>query len=350
MNIVILVSSLSIGGAEKQAVNDANMLIAEHKVHLMVFQNGILKNKLLPEVGYIQIERKGYLKTAKAIANYISQNKIDLVHAFLFAPMIIGALASLITGIPIIWNFHSHEYDIPLKSSLTIKWLSRLNSVKKITFVNNELKDFFENWLCIPKSKSEVLYNATSFKPRMDKKINDKIIIGYTGRIIPQKRVDYLVDLASWLVSCGFNDFTFHIIGDGESRRTVEDRVNEAKLNDRFVFFGFKTDLDEYYDNFDIFINPSKEECLSIALIEAGMKGIPSIAFNIGGNDEIIMDNKTGFIVKTKEELYERTKQLMENPMLRKRFSSAASIHCMNNFTEEKRIEKLNKIFESVVS
>ena len=68
MNILILVSSLIVGGAEKQAVNDANMLCRSNNTHLLVFNDGMLKVKLSPKVRYLIIEKSGYIATSKIIA------------------------------------------------------------------------------------------------------------------------------------------------------------------------------------------------------------------------------------------------------------------------------------------
>ena len=348
MNILILISSLHIGGAEKQAVNDANMLCANNNVYLLVFADGILKNKLASKVKYKVIEKQGYIKTSKIISDFVTTNTIDIIHASLFAPMIISALSAIKSRKPIIWNFHSHEYDIPLKSKLSFTLFSRMKMVKKITYVNNELREFFEKSLKQPSKKGMILYNSTEYKAISSSKIHPpKIInIGYVGRVIGLKRVEYLVDLAISLVDNKIDNFIINILGDGETKVSIEKEVLKNNLSDKFIFHGFQTELESYYNEFDIFVNPSREECLSIALIDAGIKGIPSVAFDVGGNNEIILNNTTGFIVKSKEEMISRTIALIKDISLRNEFGKQSLIHCKNNFSKEIRKSKLTEIFE----
>lgn len=347
MNILILISSLNIGGAEKQAVNDANLLCESNSVFLIVFKDGLLKETLDKRITYNVLPKNSYKSTAKLIADFVHEKDITVIHASLFAPMIIGVMAAKIANTPIYWSFHSHEYDIPIKSKLSFIIFSRSKDLKKISYVNKELKEFFESKLFLPKKKGLILYNNSEFSIKENSSsINQSVVnIGYVGRVIELKRVEYFIDIAEYLIGKNIKSFAIHIVGDGETRNSIENEVIKKGLKDYFVFHGFRTNLEEYYEMFDLFINPSREECLSIALIDAGMKGIPSIAFDVGGNDEIILDNKSGFIVRTKEELNAKVYELLTNKEIQLRMSNNAFIHCQKNFSKEKRLEELKKLF-----
>lgn len=114
MNILILVSSLNYGGAEKQAVLDANMLAAsgEHQIFIGTFQEGPLREQLSPQVHLKLFEKKDYLSTAYQIARFNKRENIQLVHNHLYAPMIIASLASLIYRVPVLWHFHGHHFEV----------------------------------------------------------------------------------------------------------------------------------------------------------------------------------------------------------------------------------------------
>ena len=287
MNILILVSSLVVGGAEKQAINDANMLCGNNNTHLLVFNDGMLNVNLSNKVTYLVVKKYGYLETSKRIANYIIENNIEIIHTSLFAPMIIGAIASLRTKTPIFWTFHSHEYDIPLKSKIAIMLLARNKRLKNIFYVNNELMHFFEERLKLPTKKSNILYNSTAVIPNKKKEkeqIKEMICIGYVGRLVELKRVHFLLELALFLKENNLSNFSIEIYGDGESRDELENFCLKYQLNDVVIFHGFKTDLQQAYQSFDLFINPSREECLSVATIDAGIMGKPIIVFDVGGN------------------------------------------------------------------
>ena len=346
MNILILISSLNVGGAEKQAINDANLLCSTFSVFLVVFKDGFLKTNLDERITYIVIEKGGYLSTAKEIVSLIVDFKIDIIFASLFAPMIIGALASNISRKPIIWSFHSHEFDIPIKSKLSYIALSRSSLLKRIIYVNNELKVYFEKKLLMPKNKGIVLHNNSEYDLNVRSHTSKGFLIGYVGRVVELKRVEYFIDIAQFLIQKKVFDFSIHIVGDGNTRSIIENKISEMGLHTHFVFHGFQTDLEYFYNQFDIFINPSREECLSIALIDAGMKGIPSIAFDVGGNDEIVLNKETGYIVKSKNELFDRVFELLRNSELRIQMGEKAAIHCFSLFSKQVRFNKLNMLID----
>ena len=143
-NILIFVSSLNFGGAEKQAVEDCNLLSEEHQVFVLTFKNGPLSEQLKPSVNLIIIRKRNYLRNVLKIASLIRKYKISIIHAHLYAPMILAAFAGKLTHVPVIWNFHSHAYENSFKGKLLHKYTGRLSSVKAILFPATELEKYYE--------------------------------------------------------------------------------------------------------------------------------------------------------------------------------------------------------------
>ena len=348
MKIAFFVSSLSFGGAEKQAVSDANLLCYSdlpyvEQVYLLNFKEGSLLPLLRDEVKHINLDKKNYLSSAYNLAKFIKKEKIDVVHASLFAPMIIAALATVFTSVNVVWHFHSHEFDIPLKSRLAFRWLAKLPSVKKILFVNHELMEHF-SFLNFPIVKQGVLYNHSEIEPNLIKSEKaDKIIhIGYLGRVVDLKRVDYLLELAVYLSGQqDFYDFKIHVVGDGDALDEIRSGADKASLRDIFVFHGFQSDVIKYYSKFDIFVNPSSEECLCMSMIDAGMMGLPVVAFDVGGNNEVIINEQTGYIVPDKNDFFAKCFNLIKDPLKRKSFGENAKLHCKKTFGKETHLKEI---------
>ena len=195
-----------------------------------------------------------------------------------------------------------------------------------------------------------MLYNNATITPPLEKKKeNSKIIIGYTGRLVSLKRVEYLVELAQYLISNKFSDFQIRIVGDGDQRTMLEKESLKNGLQSYISFVGFQNDVEKYYTGFDLFVNPSREECLSIALIDAAMCGIPSVAFDVGGNNEIILDSQSGYIVKTKEEFFEKVLFLVKNKRLSDEMGKKATEHCRKHFSEDVHLQKLESLYKEVL-
>lgn len=353
MNILFVISSLRHGGAEKQTVIDANLFSQKHNVYLITFKNGELEALLNEKVNLLVFEKNGYLKTAKKIREFIVKENIQVINASLFASMIISCLAARKTGTPVLWYFHSHEYDIKLKSRIAFKYFSGFNVTKKIIFVSGELKNYFlKEKFNFPDDKQLVLYNSFSLdidKIVPEEKLKDKIIIGYIGRLVKLKRVEYLLELAVYLKKKGIGNFIVDIVGDGEEKNKLNAYADKLNLNDCIRFHGFQSDLENIYSGFDVFVLPSEEECLSMALIDAGVAGLPCVAFKVGANDEIIIDGKTGCLVETKEEMFEKVENIMKDEELRSAFGSEARKYCTEKFNGTGRINYLENVFKELI-
>jgi glycosyltransferase involved in cell wall biosynthesis len=353
LNILFIISSLKFGGAEKQTVIDANMFAERHNVFVVVFREGELEELLSDKVKLFVLNKNGYFRTAKKVKRIIVDENIQVVNSSLFASMIISVLSARRTNIPVIWYFHSHEYDAKLKSKIAYRFFSKFNCLKKIFFVSNELKNSFEkNGYRFPINKQGVVYNTNSVN--INKKNNietssNVVIIGYIGRLVGLKRVEYLLDAADYLKKNDIHNFIINIIGDGELKNKLIKYSEQLKVNDKVKFLGYKSDVERYYKNFNIFMLPSREECLSIALIDACIYSLPCIAFNVGGNDEIIINEKTGYIVKNKSELFEKLKILIIDENKRKEMGKEAKEYCADKFDKNKKREYLENIFKNLI-
>lgn len=343
MNILILVSSLNFGGAEKQAVQDANMLAGSAKVYLGMFEEGDLKELLNGQVETVIFKKQGYLSTATRLAEFIREKQIALVHNHLYAPMIISALASLKVKVPVIWHFHGHHFEV---RRFPLNVLSKLPNVKHTVFVCAALANYFEKKYWFPKRKITVLYNSSQCRKLPALKPKDKMLrIGFIGRVVKLKRIQYLIAVASHLKTQGIENFEIMVVGDGPEREQLEAIAKESQLGDQVKFLGFRTDIEQLYNQFDLFVLPSEEEALSLALIDAGMCGLPAVAFEVGGNSEIIKHEETGYIVHSVEELKEKVERLCRNEELRKKMGAKAEEHT-RIFSEENHRKQLLNMYE----
>jgi glycosyltransferase involved in cell wall biosynthesis len=351
MNILILVSSLNFGGAEKQAVLDANLLSATQTVFLGYYHEGDLQNMVNEKVRRIRITKTGYSATALKILRIIRINQIQFVHASLFSSMVLSSLASILTGTKVIWHFHSHEFGIPIRSRIAFRLLAKLPNVRKILFVNNELLRYYQPYN-FPKLKTGVLYNHSELS-RADEiknpRNNSIVNIGYIGRVVAIKRVQYIVEFAIFLLKKGITDFKIHIVGDGEELTNLKRLTETQGLNDFIEFYGFQTNVEVFYKRFDFFVNPSSEECLSIAMIDAGIMALPIVAFDVGGNNEIVIDRQSGFIVNSKDAFFEACLSLVGNAKMGHEMGLNAMEYCYKKFNKEKHLMEILTIYKEIL-
>lgn len=352
MNVLFFISSLQFGGAEKQTVSDANMLVDNHTVYLCCYDPGFISQTLHKDVILLKIPHAAYFRVALNIIRICKTYRIDVIHSSLYNPMIISSIAGLFLKTAVVWHFHSHEYELSYLAKKSLVLCSKFPSVKKFVCVSNELRIDLIDRFSLPSAKTVIAFNSSniSFSGNLPSKVkSNTIILGYVGRLVELKRVSLFIDLALYLIEKEIFDFEILIIGDGPEFQTIKERIIENSLSDKIKLLGFQLVTQSFYQQFDLFILPSREECLSISLIEAGMMGVPAIAFNVGGNNEIIEDETSGFIANDIDAFFNKCYILIADQKLRSEFSQAAQTICTDRFSQSKRKEILIQISESVI-
>jgi glycosyltransferase involved in cell wall biosynthesis len=264
--------------------------------------------------------------------------------------MVISALAGLFTLTPVFWNFHTHAFNGSLKGKRLQIFSSKLPSVKKILFPAEELIRYYQSeGYGFNPGKIQIIHNSgqsPSNHPGLNPgEKSEKTHIGYVGRLVALKRVHLLVGLTEYLISRDIANFFVEIVGDGPEKESLEKEVNEKKFSGFIKFHGFQEDTDSFYRHFDIFVSPSEEEVLSLSLIDAGLSGIASVAFNIGGNHEIITNGVTGYLADSVEEFYSIIADLINDAEFRKKLGTSAREHTKLRFSHESRLKNLTRLY-----
>lgn len=88
------------------------------------------------------------------------------------------------------------------------------------------------------------------------------------------------------------------VVGQGALKGYLVNLAKELGVEKQVIFLGFREDVAEIYKVADIFVFPSKREGLSVALMEALASGLPVVASDIRGNEDVICIGENGELVK----------------------------------------------------
>ncbi len=112
-------------------------------------------------------------------------------------------------------------------------------------------------------------------------------ILGYVGRLAPEKGVAYLLRMLAILRD---ERVRLVIVGDGPCEQDLRELTTDLGLDDRVVFTGFHAPVADYLQVFDLVVLPSIFEGLPLAVIEALAMGVPVVATAVGALPDVISD------------------------------------------------------------
>lgn len=142
--------------------------------------------------------------------------------------------------------------------------------------------------------------------------------IGGIGELHPNKNWQAAIEAMINLPE----EIKLFIIGEGEERQKLEKAIKEKRLQNRVFLVGF-LNAPPYLKAFDIFLLPSLKEGLPYVLLEAGQAGLPIVASNLPGNQDIIDTGENGFLIEPNPKLISTTLQmLIRDEGMRKRLSA----------------------------
>jgi glycosyltransferase involved in cell wall biosynthesis len=140
--------------------------------------------------------------------------------------------------------------------------------------------------------------------------VNDnKICLGFVGRLRAEKNVRALVDIEKGLLAADQNNFEFLIVGEGTEREFLENKLTHAQLT------GFLEgeELSAAYANMDIFVFPSETDAFGNVAQEAAASGVVPIVSDKGGPKYLVKHGETGFVASNIDEFVKYTLELMND-------------------------------------
>ena len=154
-----------------------------------------------------------------------------------------------------------------------------------------------------------------------------KVRLLSVGRVSKEKNLTLLIDAMNVLVNEERIDIELEIVGDGPDRDQVTRYAMDHGLASRVHMTGRLdgVDLIDAYDRADIFVMTSVSDSFGMVLIEAMARGIPTIAPDIVGVRDVVIDEMTGLLVEhSANAITEAVLRILREPGLRDRLLNGA--------------------------
>lgn len=345
--------TLLVGG-QKEASEDSSGFILDSLG---------LEPTIIPEMKRkvdIKQDRIAYKKVKELIGDF----KPDIVHTHASKAGAIGRLAAHKMKVPQIYHtFHGHVFHSYFGKAKTAMYKSiERNLAKKSTRIiaiseiqKHELSKIHK--ICSPDKISVVPLGfdlsrfhadieAKRVKFRKEWGISDEeLAVGIVGRLVPIKNHGLFLEAAKMVTDKTSKKLKFVIVGDGESRQELEEKVSVLKL-DNVIFTSWQKNIDVVNAGLDIIALTSKIEGTPVCLIEAQASQKPIVTTRVGGIENVVKPGKSALLSESGdvEGFAKNLFELIENDSLRKSFSKNGS-HVLENFHFKRLCGDFEKIY-----
>ncbi len=319
-----IITKLELGGAQEVALfTVAHLDRARFRPILVTGPGGLLTDeaKALPGVEVVivpALERAirpfRDLRAMVVLARLLRRLQPAVVHTHSSKAGIVGRWAAWLAGVPII--IHTvHGFGVtpgqPAWLRRLLIGLERLTGLVTTHWVAVAQADIEAGvrWGLFSRSNVTVIRPgidprpfhaplASSARERVRAELgagSEHVLVGMVACLKPQKAPHDFVEVAA-RVCAELPSARFALVGDGELRSAVEQRIRDARLEDRVRIVGWRRDIPAVMRALDVFLLTSHWEGLARVLLEARASGLPVVATRAGGAAEAIMEGQHGWL------------------------------------------------------
>lgn len=363
--ICYIIGQLDNGGAEKQLyelVKGINKDLFDPVV-ISLSQGGSWSREFRKlDIKVIELQRRKHREFARLFRLFklLKAIRPDLVHTYLFSANSYGRIAAILAKVPIII---ASERNLPEIGKDKERWWM---------YVDKALAFFSDAIICNSYQASQSLIDKYLFEAKkiftvhngiaptyflkegefISHTISDHKVIGTIGRLYPQKNHKLFLDMAKIILeSHNKCQLKFMLVGNGVLRDELESYAQQLGIKNQIIFAGERSDIANLLQSMDVFVMTSLYEGLSNAIMEAMLAGLPVVATNVGGNNELISDGETGFLCPSNDAmvLAKRVIMLVNNDKESKRMGRNGRKKILNEFGIHKMIKMTEKVYLDIL-
>lgn len=186
-----------------------------------------------------------------------------------------------------------------------------------------------------------------------------EIVIGFVGRLVPEKGIDELIHAFERLAHAGFPVRLLVVGGTLASERThgywdaVLARLKATPgLYEKVIPVGFQKVVTPFLAAMDILVLPSHREGFGMVVAEAAAMAVPSVATRTRGGRESVVDGQTGLLadIRNPDSLHDALLRLVTQPELRQSMGRNARTRALERFDERVVTRRILDVYRDLLS
>jgi len=303
--------------------------------------------------------RPGTLRQQLRFAAYLKRETIDIVHAYGFYPIVFAVPIARLAGTRVVIASIRDSGDPWTRSQRLVQMCAsrmahcvlvnatavraRLRAGGHARRAIAVIRNGVDVDLFAPRPPDESLRSSLGLPPRAP-------LVVAVSRLNPMKGIDdYLKAVA--LLADRFAQARFVIVGDGASRRELEEQARRLGIGERVVFTGTRLDVAAILSQATVSVAPSLSEGLSNVVLESMAAGAPVVATRVGGTPEILEDGVTGLLVPPCDApaLAGAIGRLLGDAALARRLGEAARSRALQRFSMQHMVRETEGLYRALL-
>lgn len=372
MKVVIVISNLEFGGAQRQVVEMVNAAdAARAEFHICSLSPYVpLADSLRERERRLHVVPKRFkfdVSVVWRLAALLRRLEADVVHGYLFDAEIAAFLAGRLAGTPVIVGSERNT-DYTLKRRQL--WTYRLTRGCADVIIANSGAgaDFNSRTLGIPRDRYRVIHNGVNlkrFRPaegravRAELGLGDGPVVGLFASFKAQKNHPLFFEAARRVLA-KFPSARFLLVGaelylgmhgSDDYRRRMDQLVDELGLREHCRFLGNRPDVERLYPACDLTVLPSLFEGTPNVLLESMACGVPVVATDVSDNGHVVPDGRAGFLtpLDDPDAFAEPIVRLLEDYDLRRRMGARARAWVESEFSVERLASRTVAVYREAL-
>lgn len=308
---------------------------------------------------YIIPPYQNIIANIKAIKKICKENNYKIVHGYNGTMNVFGLYAAWRGGVKIRINesismAHNSDKKTILKNIL--KPFSRCFSTHYMA--NGEVCGKWQFGKLYDAGKVAIFKtvintNENKYKPdlrtqcRKEFGLENNIVVGHIGRLTAQKNTLFIIDIFNEIAKIE-DKAKLLIIGDGDLREAMLDKIKDYGLEDKVIYLGRREDIKQFYNAMDCFLLPSLYEGLPVVGVEAESCGLP-IFFSTEIPEESSPCNDLGVFVGLNQSSKEWAQMILKKIREIKRIDHSDEVK-RAGFDSVTEAGKLLKYYENLIN
>lgn len=246
------------------------------------------------------------------LVSHLRARDYDLVHTHLFRGDVYGSIAATVarTG-PVLSTKHNNA---PYLARPPYKWLHNLTVAltDQVITISDFLQEFYAQHTYSSTEKFETVhygldpgpFEAVSDETAVDTRAqlvdDSELLVGSVARLIEAKGIDVLLSAFAEVRETGLSAH-LAVVGEGPEKESLRTQCHGLGIMDSVTFTGFRSDVPELMNAFDLFVLPSRREGFGLVLLEAMAASTPVVAARTSAIPEVVDDGQTGTLVPVED-------------------------------------------------